>query len=312
VRPRVRSPTARGGGPRRADGAALDLRPATKRVLTGTSLALGVAVLLFANRLAPAGLIAWSAAAVLALLGTVELAAMGSLERERLGLPLGLATAAVAVLAGALFPPASPWVRDGHPFALLAGLAVAAAVVAALAAALPGARASTSTGPLGGLARAPAAAVWCVVPLFGLVLVDARWGTAGLVALVACAKVGDVFGYFVGRAIGRRHPFPRLSPGKTVAGCVASLVATVVLGGVLAAFGVPGPGWLAGAASGLAINLAAQAGDLLESAVKRRVGVKDSGRLAGASGGVLDVVDSLLVAVPAALAVWPALFPTPV
>ena len=67
-------------------------------------------------------------------------------------------------------------------------------------------------------------------------------------------------------------------------------------------------GWKGGLAAGLAINLAAQAGDLYESGVKRRAGVKDSGRLFGPSGGVLDVVDSLLFTVPAALVTWPLLF----
>ena len=56
------------------------------------------------------------------------------------------------------------------------------------------------------------------------------------------------------------------------------------------------------------MNLASQAGDLLESVVKRRAGVKDSGTLFGPSGGVLDVVDSLLLSVPTALATWPLLF----
>ncbi|MEW6074451.1 MAG: phosphatidate cytidylyltransferase, partial [Planctomycetota bacterium] len=153
-------------------------------------------------------------------------------------------------------------------------------------------------------------AVWMVPPLFGLVLVQEEWGTRGLLVLVLLAKIGDVAGFFVGRAIGRRHPFPRLSPGKTVAGCVASLGAGLAAGLALAAAGVlaPGPGGLGRAAlGGIAVNLAAQAGDLAESAVKRSAGVKDSSRLVGPSGGVLDVVDSLLLAVPAALLLFPLL-----
>ena len=56
------------------------------------------------------------------------------------------------------------------------------------------------------------------------------------------------------------------------------------------------------------VNLASQAGDLLESAAKRQAGVKDSGTLFGPSGGFLDLVDSLLLSVPVALLTWPLLF----
>lgn len=134
------------------------------------------------------------------------------------------------------------------------------------------------------------------------------WGTRGLVALVVLAKVGDIVGYYVGSSIGVRHPFPRISPGKTVAGCWASFAAGTLAGGVLVQAGVlpVGPyGVWGGLTAGAAVNLAAQAGDLLESWIKRGAGVKDSGTWFGPSGGVLDLVDSLLLAVPAALLVWP-------
>jgi phosphatidate cytidylyltransferase len=60
--------------------------------------------------------------------------------------------------------------------------------------------------------------------------------------------------------------------------------------------------------AGLVLNLAAQAGDLLESKVKRSAGVKDSSGWLGPAGGLLDVVDSLLLTVPTALVSWPLLF----
>jgi len=65
--------------------------------------------------------------------------------------------------------------------------------------------------------------------------------------------------------------------------------------------------WWAGAVAGALVNLAAQAGDLLESVLKRRSAVKDSGTWFGPSGGVLDVVDSLLTTLPVALILWPVL-----
>jgi predicted CDP-diglyceride synthetase/phosphatidate cytidylyltransferase len=130
-------------------------------------------------------------------------------------------------------------------------------------------------------------------------------------ARLILSKVGDIAGYFVGSAIGKSHPFPKISPGKTTAGCVASLVAGTVAGWIAVATGLlPQASWgVAGALlAGAGVNLAAQAGDLFESWVKRRAGVKDSGTWFGPSGGVLDLIDSLLFSIPAALWLWPRLF----
>ncbi|HVS19239.1 MAG TPA: phosphatidate cytidylyltransferase [Planctomycetota bacterium] len=146
------------------------------------------------------------------------------------------------------------------------------------------------------------------LPLVWLWHVWNDWGTSGLVSLIVLAKVGDIAGYYVGSAIGVLRPFPRISPGKTLAGCWGSFVAGTLAGGalVLAEVLPSGPwGVVGGLAAGAAVNLAAQAGDLLESWIKRGAGVKDSGTWFGPSGGVLDLVDSLLLAVPAALLVWP-------
>jgi phosphatidate cytidylyltransferase len=160
--------------------------------------------------------------------------------------------------------------------------------------------------------RGPAIlAVWIVLPLCALVLVPVYAGTSGLVALLVLSKLGDIAGYYVGSAMGKRHPFPRLSPGKTVAGCVGSLVAGTLAGAACQSLGLLGDPRL-GLASGLIAgglwNLAAQAGDLFESGVKRAAGVKDSGTTFGPSGGLLDLVDSLLFTVPVSLLTWPLLF----
>ncbi|MCZ6597581.1 MAG: phosphatidate cytidylyltransferase [Planctomycetota bacterium] len=154
-------------------------------------------------------------------------------------------------------------------------------------------------------------ALWLVLPLPLLTHVWTDYGIRGVIGLVLLSKIGDTAGYYVGSAIGRRHPFPRISPGKTVAGCVSSLMAGILAGVVAVQTGLlpeAGLGLLGGALAGAVINVAAQAGDLLESFVKRRAGVKDSGTLFGPSGGFLDLVDSLLVTVPAALITWPLLF----
>lgn len=152
---------------------------------------------------------------------------------------------------------------------------------------------------------------WLGFALFGLHALWGDYGTSGLASLIALAKIGDIAGYYVGNAVGKTHPFPRISPGKTTAGCVGSLVAGVVAGTLLERFGaLPASslGVLGGALAGASVNVAAQAGDLFESWVKRRAGVKDSGTWFGPAGGVLDLVDSLLFAVPCALLIWPLLF----
>ena len=118
----------------------------------------------------------------------------------------------------------------------------------------------------------------------------------------------------MGKSIGKSHPFPSISPNKTTAGCVASLLAGAALGGLLVQSGVlsnaPGGAWgpVTGVLAGILINLAAQAGDLLESWVKRRAGVKDSSAWMGPSGGLLDLTDSLMLTIPTALLSWPLLF----
>lgn len=154
-------------------------------------------------------------------------------------------------------------------------------------------------------------ALWLVVPLPALWRVAHEWGLGALIALLVLSKIGDTAGYYVGNAIGRGHPFPKLSPGKTNEGCLASLAAGMLAGLVLVRTGLlPSEplGLWGGVAAGAAVNVAAQAGDLLESWVKRRTGVKDSSTVFGPSGGMLDQVDSLLLSVPTAILVWPWIF----
>jgi CDP-diglyceride synthetase len=162
---------------------------------------------------------------------------------------------------------------------------------------------------LGALVQAGWIAALLTLPLPWMWHVWHRWGDRGLIALIVLSKIGDVAGYYVGSAIGRFHPFPHISPGKTIEGCLGSLAAGTAAGGLLAACGLLPRGDLGiagGLLAGAVTNLAAQAGDLCESWIKRRAGVKDAGTWFGPSGGVLDLVDSLLFTVPAALLFWPA------
>ncbi|MEM8788925.1 MAG: phosphatidate cytidylyltransferase [Pseudomonadota bacterium] len=110
--------------------------------------------------------------------------------------------------------------------------------------------------------------------------------------LVTVVIAADVGGYFAGRAIGGPKLWPRISPNKTWAGMLGGLVLAVIAGGIftLSAY-VTLPQILL--LSGI-LALASQAGDLLESWLKRRCGVKDSSRLIPGHGGLLDRFDGLL------------------
>ena len=108
--------------------------------------------------------------------------------------------------------------------------------------------------------------------------------------------IGDTSAYFVGRAFGRTPLAPLISPNKTVAGLVGGVV-----GGTLA-FWFAGlyQDWLSGVDAiliGLSVALVAPIGDLFESAIKRDLQVKDTGRFFGAHGGVLDRLDAVFFTV---------------
>ncbi|MGH9674668.1 MAG: phosphatidate cytidylyltransferase [Bryobacteraceae bacterium] len=114
--------------------------------------------------------------------------------------------------------------------------------------------------------------------------------------------IGDTAAYYAGRAFGRRKLAPLLSPAKTWEGAAASLVASMAFGVLYLGRFVPATPWVEALGLSAAANLAGQAGDLAESAMKRGAGVKDSGNLLPGHGGWLDRVDSSLFAFPVVLA----------
>jgi phosphatidate cytidylyltransferase len=155
--------------------------------------------------------------------------------------------------------------------------------------------------------------------LFGLVyiaypltLIPLIWnrddGKPLLLFLMVCVWAGDSAALYIGRAFGR-HKLSRLSPNKTWEGSIASAAGSVVAGlavvyagEILSARGntvlhILQPVWES-IVLAILINTAAQLGDLLESAIKRGAGVKDSGTLLPGHGGVLDRIDALLLAAP--------------
>ena len=134
-------------------------------------------------------------------------------------------------------------------------------------------------------------------PLPGSMLEPVGAERAWILVLVLAVWSYDTGAYFAGRRFGRRRFLTRISPSKTYAGLFGGLAAAaLVTAAMLAGFGQPP---LAGLALGLLLGLAAQAGDLAESMLKRAAGATDSGRLIPGHGGILDRIDSFLFAAPA-------------
>ncbi|PYD48843.1 phosphatidate cytidylyltransferase [Novacetimonas pomaceti] len=127
-------------------------------------------------------------------------------------------------------------------------------------------------------------------------------GAGVVLFVVACVALSDTGAYLTGRAVGGPKLAPRISPAKTWSGSCGGLLCAVAGGAVIAALlpdALPGCAWR-GAMMGGVMAIAAQAGDLAESALKRARGVKDSGALIPGHGGLLDRFDGLLVAAPLA------------
>lgn len=127
-----------------------------------------------------------------------------------------------------------------------------------------------------------------------LLRLDQTSGLAALMLVLLVVWGTDIGGYFAGRGIGGPKLWPRVSPKKTWAGAVGGFAASLVISGGFAALGVgkTGPLLLLGAA----LSIASQLGDLLESAVKRQFGVKDSSHLIPGHGGLMDRLDGFVAA----------------
>jgi phosphatidate cytidylyltransferase len=163
-----------------------------------------------------------------------------------------------------------------------------------------------------------AAAVFAVVYV-GLFLSYAvqlrlRFGVGALASLIVVVKMGDTGAYTVGRLVGRHKLVPRLSPAKTIEGAAGALAFSLL--GSWATFT-----WLAGSAGadstgagyamgwgwipfGIVVGTAGMLGDLAESLLKRDCGLKDSSSWLPGFGGVLDILDSILLAAPIAYVFW--------
>ena len=125
-------------------------------------------------------------------------------------------------------------------------------------------------------------------------------GVAGVVLLLAVAKGSDISAYYVGTRLGCHRLAPRVSPNKSIEGAVGALLVSVVAAlAVVRMCGLP-LGVPEAVLFAVLVSVAGQLGDLAESLLKRKLRAKDSARLLPGFGGVLDMVDSLTGAAPAA------------
>jgi phosphatidate cytidylyltransferase len=161
-------------------------------------------------------------------------------------------------------------------------------------------------------------------------------GALYLLYLMLLVWCGDIAAYYVGRRIGRHKLAPRVSPGKSWEGAIASVVSAIIVAALLFRYmnpiseglqnlrlftpaphgtiwpppstpwAFPMPPFAVIAIFAICVNVAAQLGDLVESAMKRGAGVKDSGTLLPGHGGVLDRIDALLFALPVGLVFYVA------
>lgn len=122
-------------------------------------------------------------------------------------------------------------------------------------------------------------------------------GRIWLLVLILGVWTYDTFAYLGGRLIGRGRFMDHISPSKTWSGVICGTLAAMAVTGAFAT--AAGHATVGGVVLGLLIAITAQAGDLVESLLKRTAGAKDSGRLIPGHGGMLDRVDSFLFAAPA-------------
>lgn len=231
----------------------------------------------------------WALLAVVMILCTA-----GAIEFRRLADAAGFRTSAVVLAGTLLFPLLAAAGRWDHAGTLVVGITLAAAA-ASLASkhrtAAPRHAAATALGVL-----------YVGVLFAHMILMRDALGPAVTLAVVGLIWANDTAAYFAGGAWGRRRLAPSISPGKSIEGFLAGIAAAVGTAAVLALLMNRPVGSLVGI--GLGVGLAAVGGDLWESLLKRRAGVKDSGALLPGHGGVLDRFDAILFGVPAGYYLW--------
>ncbi|WP_134724648.1 phosphatidate cytidylyltransferase [Paracoccus luteus] len=221
-------------------------------------------------------------------------------------MPVMVASAGISILFAALvweltrLVVPAPAQRRVVGIGLLAGLAMAAtlfagswgalALIVPLAVGTPVARRELRPAYVGFF-------MLMVLAAWGLLWVRLTFGLGEALWIVALVVLSDVLGYFVGRSVGGPKFWPAISPKKTWSGTAAGWIGAAVLGLVLFALGLAEPGVIV---IGPLLAFAGQMGDIGESWIKRRVGVKDSSRLIPGHGGLMDRFDAMAGSLAAA------------
>jgi phosphatidate cytidylyltransferase len=246
----------------------------------------------------PPGVIIFICSVLISIVASRELATIFKANNIRASKRIMTSAAILGLLVSAIVPVAVP-----APVAV--AIVSSAAVAVLLASIVFHSRHKSVEGAVAAAGGSLLAFVYLGL-MFGFVLAIRREHTVWvLLWIVLVAKSSDIGAYFTGKAIGRHKLIPWLSPGKTWEG---------LAGGIVLAAGVGAAGtWLlgrwtrepeiplwTGAVAGVLFAITGQAGDLIASLFKRDAGLKDSSHVLPGFGGVLDVLDSLLLVAPVA------------
>lgn len=245
------------------------------------------------RRTLPPGIVVLLAIAALAWLGALELAA---LYRQK-GINVSRRVVITFTLLGLAMVAFIPRTLDAVTGVALVNTVLAVALVGSLAF-------NARRREVQGSATAAGGALLGVAYLgmmFGfMVLVRREWSAWVLLWMITTTKASDIGAYFVGRSIGRHKLIPWLSPGKTWEGAFGGVAFSAGMGALgVVVLGDQWPmGVVGGLVFGVVLSVVGQAGDLVMSLLKRDAGAKDAGKSLPGFGGILDVLDSVLLAAP--------------
>ena len=241
------------------------------------------------------------AALLLAPVLALELARMG----KGAGIRASGVVCAIAASLGCLSVAGTGWAESPRQLALLLALPPLATVALAAIVATRGQRVD---GIGGACAFAALAYALIGLSLGSWVALRSATDAWTLAAVILVVKSSDIGAYFTGHAIGRHKLIPWLSPGKTWEGFFGGVALAAGAGAAIGTWAsLPAIDLRTGIALGAVMGVVGPFGDLLESALKRGAGMKDSGRIIPGMGGLFDVLDSLLLAGPVA---WLLVGPT--